>query len=75
MAGWQVVWVYGFWSVKSSSVSFFAYSIVSGRKPIKPILSRMPHACALFGIGVVVGYVLKTIVSDIKKALADRRLE
>jgi len=29
----------------------------------------MPHACALFAIGVVVGYVLKGMLSDVNKVL------
>jgi hypothetical protein len=29
----------------------------------------MPHACALFVIGVVVGYVIKSMLSDVDKAL------
>jgi hypothetical protein len=29
----------------------------------------MPHACALFGIGVAVGYVLRGILTDVNNAL------
>ena len=29
----------------------------------------MPHACALFIIGAVVGYVLKGMVSDVEKVM------
>jgi hypothetical protein len=34
----------------------------------------MPHACALFGIGVAVGYVLKGILDDINKALKKEQI-
>jgi Flp pilus assembly pilin Flp len=34
----------------------------------------MPHACALFGIGVAVGYVLKGIFDDINKALKKEQI-